>query len=36
MRRGIAPWLATILALLLAHAALGAPSIVVLTVEGMT
>jgi len=30
------PWIATILVLLLAHAALGAPSIVVLTVEGMT
>jgi mercuric transport protein len=36
MRGGIAPWIATILALLLAHAALGAPSTVVLAVEGMT
>jgi len=36
MRRGIALWISTILALLLAHAALAAPSTVVLAVEGMT
>ena len=36
MRRTTAPWVAAILVLLLAHVALAAPSIVVLTVEGMT
>ncbi len=36
MRRGIAPWIATILVLLLAHVAPAASSTVVLAVEGMT
>ena len=32
----LTPWMAPILVLLLAHAALAAPSTVVLAVEGMT
>ena len=36
MRRKALPWLTMALMALLAHAALAAPSTVVLTVEGMT
>jgi hypothetical protein len=36
MKRAFAPWIATLLVLLLSHAAQAAPSTVVLVVEGMT
>lgn len=36
MKRKALPWLTVVLVAMLAHAALGATSTVVLTVEGMT